>query len=223
MPGDTLLKKTRYLLELREANFSSGLRNKDFNGVDFSMADFHGMQFVGVNFEKSQLDGLNLYDCELVNCSFRNCDFTRAILKKARILNCLFDGSNVSQSDFGETIIYNARIDNCDFHLSKLTGAKLIDSFITKSNFLGCDFAGTFVNDVEFFTANLQNVHADRTVMVKCKLVDSRLDRISFNHALIYDSEIESCETEGMVLMDTKTDLNLDLLKGIRAIDARKI
>ena len=108
-------------------------------------------------------------------------------------------------------------------HLCKLNGAKLIDSFITKSNFLGCDFTGAFINDVEFYTANLQNVHADHTVLVKCKLMDSRLDRIAFNHALIYDCSIESCATEGMVFMDTKTDLNVDALRGVRAIDVKKI
>jgi uncharacterized protein YjbI with pentapeptide repeats len=108
-------------------------------------------------------------------------------------------------------------------HLCKLNGAKLVDSFITKSNFLGCDLTSSFVNDVEFYTANLQNVHADHTILIKCKLTDSRLDRIAFNHALIIDTVIEGCDTDGMVLMDTKTDLNVDSLKGVMAIDVKKI
>lgn len=223
MTGNALFKHTRYLMELREANFSSGLRNKDFSGVDFSKADFHGMQMVNVNFDDAQLDGLNLYDCELVNCSFRNSDVTRVIMKKAKLMNCLFDGSNLSQSDLGESVIYKSRIDNCDMHLCKLSNSKVIDSFITKSNFLGCDVTGAFFSDVEFYTTNLQNLSAERTVLVKCKLMDSRLDRATFKHALIYDTAIESCSTDGMVLMDTKTDLDIDTLKGARAIDVKKI
>lgn len=223
MPGETTFKHTRYLLELRELNFSSGLRNKDFKGADLSQADFHGMMVVGVNFENARLDGLNLYDCEIVNCSFRGADATRAIFKKARLLNCLFDSSNLSQSDFGEAIVYNARIDNCDLHLCRFNGARVIDSFITKSSFLGSDLTGAFFNDVEFYTSNLQNLNADRTVIIKCKLVDSRLDRIAFKHALIYDTAVESCGAEGMVLMDTKTDLDMEALRGARAIDVKRV
>ena len=53
----------------------------------------------------------------------------------------------------------------------------MIDSFVTKSNFMGSDISGAFFSDVEFYTANLQNISADRTALVKCKLMDSRLDR----------------------------------------------
>lgn len=81
-----------------------------------NLCDFlEGIELEDLNLSNGILDGINLYRRTIKNCNLTNVKIRRAIICRAKIINCNctftnFEGSDISYADFYTSCIYGANM-----------------------------------------------------------------------------------------------------------------
>ena len=141
-----------------------------FNCADLSYAKLNGLE-LGSFFVVDNVP--ILYKTNLSGVKANHCTFPHIDLKKCKISNSIFQGSDFNSGDFSDVIACNV-----DFRFGELKNAVFTNADLKNTNFSGShlefvDFTGSDLRNVNFFGAELSYCKMKNTQLTGAIFVES--------------------------------------------------
>ncbi|EIA0836629.1 P-loop NTPase fold protein [Vibrio parahaemolyticus] len=142
--------------------------------------------------EVANISKVNMRDANLTHTDFSNAIFEWSILSGANFSYSNLTNANLKNIDAANCTFEEVIACNIDLENSKVSGSEFKSFKFYKSNFLRAELKNASMFNVEISESNCRSISLEKTVLNKCKFIDS-----DFTGANLKYSNFESLDFEG--------------------------
>lgn len=129
---------------------------------------------------------------------FKNITFEAVAFEQLELVDCVFDGCNLSNTEMVDAII----------HRTAFNDAKLVGTNFSGSTFVGVSLTGCLADYSAFNDANIKRVLIQETSLIAAEMIDvkweklgmhqCRLDGLQLFHTRLKGLDVRTCQFEGV-------------------------
>lgn len=155
-------------------------------------------QYEDVMFQGGVVSGEILKHVYFSRVHFKNVTFEAVVFEQLELVDCVFDGCNISNTEMIDAII----------HRTAFNDAKLVGTNFSGSTFVGVSLTGCLADYSAFNDANLKRVLIQETSLIaaemmnviwdKWTLISCRLDGVQLFHTPLKGLDVHTCQFEAI-------------------------
>ena len=153
-------------------------------------------QYEDVIFQDGVVSGEVLEHVYFSRVHFKNVTFEAVVFERLELVDCVFDGCNVSNTEMIDAIIHrtafnDAKLVGTNFSGSTFVGVSLTSCLADYSAFNDANLKRVLIQETSLIAAEMMNVTWDKWTLTSC-----RLDGLQLFHTSLKGLDVHTCQFE---------------------------